>query len=284
MITITIKNFKKHNARQNRKNYNWFKFDSNFFFDQKTCELTHEEKLLFIFLLCIRNKSDIDEISYSENQVMYLLGFEEEEQKKYLNNIASLGLIELNSSTNVTQSCTKLSQSGRLDKIRLDKIRLDKGVTESSENNDKKEVKESGITARVKPVAVTLEAWACYVEQFKLKYKTPPVRNAILNSQMSNFCKRIPKEQWENIIRFYFSHQNSFYISNAHSVGILLKDCEKLHTEMMSGRYVFTAKNNKSYLNAAVVTNLINEKAMTTAPEESIEDKASKLYELVNKG
>lgn len=87
----------------------------------------------------------------------------------------------------------------------------------------------SGEVVALKPSSLV---WQIYLECFVQKYGTEPKRNATVNGQIANLVKRLGEEDAKAVVRFYFTHNNRFYIQTMHSVGPLLKDCEKLYAEM----------------------------------------------------
>lgn len=78
------------------------------------------------------------------------------------------------------------------------------------------------------------KTWAAYSEAYLQKYKTKPVRNQVVSSQIVNFCKRIGAESPE-VAAFYLNLQDQYYVRELHSVGALLKDAEKLRTKWATG-------------------------------------------------
>jgi hypothetical protein len=81
-------------------------------------------------------------------------------------------------------------------------------------------------------------AWDFYADAYERVYSVAPVRNARVNSQMAQFCKRIPEIDWERTISSYLASSYPFYVGNGHSVGCLLKDAEKLRTEAATGERI----------------------------------------------
>lgn len=82
----------------------------------------------------------------------------------------------------------------------------------------------------------TIETWGAYSVAYAKRYGQPPVRNARVNSQMSNFVKCIGAQDAPQVAAFFLTHNNSFYVTKGHAVGILLSDAEKLRTEWATGR------------------------------------------------
>lgn len=82
------------------------------------------------------------------------------------------------------------------------------------------------------------KTWELYTHAFFERYKTEPTRNATVNAQMSKFVDRVPLTEAPYIAEFYVWHNDRFYIRSAHSIGILLKDAEKLRTEWATGKRI----------------------------------------------
>lgn len=112
----------------------------------------------------------------------------------------------------------------RLDKNRLDKIRVE-------ENKNLPASKKS------EPNPLNSQVWESYKSAYFQRYKVEPVRNAKVNSNISQIAKRLGIEAIE-VVKFYLTHNDSFYLKNLHAVSLCLKDCESLRTQMVRGRTV----------------------------------------------
>ena len=82
------------------------------------------------------------------------------------------------------------------------------------------------------------ETWQAYSDAYEVRYGAKPVRNATVNSQLTNFIKRIGLEESPFVAAFYVNHNNQFYVQKMHTVGLLLADAEKLRTEWATNRQV----------------------------------------------
>lgn len=93
--------------------------------------------------------------------------------------------------------------------------------------------------------------WESYFNAYRLRYGVDPVRNATINTQISNLRKRLGEEACK-VVEFYLSHNDSFYLKSTHSVGLCLRDCESLRTQMLRGTAITSTmvksfeKRNKS--------------------------------------
>jgi hypothetical protein len=83
---------------------------------------------------------------------------------------------------------------------------------------------------------VTAEVWRSYSEAYAAKYGASPVRNARVNGQLAQLVGRIGADAAPGVARFYLGHKNALYVSAMHPTNLLLRDCEKLHTEWSTGQ------------------------------------------------
>lgn len=77
----------------------------------------------------------------------------------------------------------------------------------------------------------TANVWTYYALAYHDRYGVEPVRNAQVNGQLSQLVKRIGGYDAPHVASFYVKSNTAFYVRCGHSVGQLLKDCEKLRTE-----------------------------------------------------
>lgn len=121
------------------------------------------------------------------------------------------------------------------------KCRLDKDI---DKDKDKEEDKESskGVekTQNNQRKELNKKVWESYREAYKLRYHVEPLRNATTNTQISQLASRLGAEAID-VVKFYLKHPDSFYISKTHSIGLCLKDCETLRTQMLKGKAITKA-------------------------------------------
>ena len=77
--------------------------------------------------------------------------------------------------------------------------------------------------------------WEAYRTGYIARYQTPPICNAKVNGQLAQVVNRLGAESAPHVATFYLRHNEPFYIRSRHSVNFLLRDCESLHTQMMTG-------------------------------------------------
>lgn len=76
--------------------------------------------------------------------------------------------------------------------------------------------------------------WSSYSTAYFDKYGTEPVRNAKVNSQVSQLGQRLGEDA-PHVAGWFLSHKNGWYAQKMHSVDCLLSDAEKLRTEWATG-------------------------------------------------
>ena len=77
--------------------------------------------------------------------------------------------------------------------------------------------------------------WRSYKQAYVETYKVEPVQNAKVASQVNQFVKRVPAADAPPMAAWFLKHRGQWYVREGHSMGSLLKDCEKLHTEWLTG-------------------------------------------------
>jgi len=78
------------------------------------------------------------------------------------------------------------------------------------------------------------EIWEAYQDAYRARYGVDPVRNATTNSQCSALHKRLGESAIE-VVRFYLTHNDGWYLRNQHPIGACLSQAESLHTQMQRG-------------------------------------------------
>jgi hypothetical protein len=85
-----------------------------------------------------------------------------------------------------------------------------------------------------------------YYEAYRQRYLVSPVINSMAGANAKGLIARLGSpERAIDIVRFYLTHNNAFYLKNAHALKFCLHDCEKLHTEFMKKDYIFNKDAKK---------------------------------------
>lgn len=85
-----------------------------------------------------------------------------------------------------------------------------------------------------------------YYEGYRQRYGVPPVINAMTGANAKALINRLGStEKAVAIVRFYLTHNSTFYTKSAHAFKFCLNDCEKLHTEYMKNAYIFNKDAKK---------------------------------------
>ena len=77
----------------------------------------------------------------------------------------------------------------------------------------------------------TEPVWQAYAAAFRERYQVDPPRNATVNTQMANFVKRVGAQDAPRIAAHYLGLSDRMYMQDYHSVGLMLKQAEKLKTQ-----------------------------------------------------
>ena len=106
--------------------------------------------------------------------------------------------------------------------------------TATATSKKSSESAKSGASANGKSVG----SWNAYASAYKDRYGVEPVRNGKVNSQLAKLVDQLGSEDAPKVAAFYLSHNGGLYVSSGHCVDLLLRDCTKLRTEMITGRRI----------------------------------------------
>jgi hypothetical protein len=94
------------------------------------------------------------------------------------------------------------------------------------------------------------------------RYTVGPVRNKKVNAQLSQMVERLGAEEAPPVAAFYLTHRNQLYVNAKHCVDLMLRDCERLRTEWITGQQgtrTQAAMADRTQTNANVFGSLIAE-------------------------
>lgn len=97
---------------------------------------------------------------------------------------------------------------------------------------------EPPVPVEAKKPAPTAATWTAYSEAYQRRYGVAPIRNAMVNGQLSQFVKRVGSDEAPEVARFYVGLSSAWYVQKGHPVGQMLADAEKLRTEWITGRTI----------------------------------------------
>jgi len=100
---------------------------------------------------------------------------------------------------------------------------------------------EKHLAPRVeKTPPLTATTWEAYKTAYFNRYQVHPTRNAMINGQLANFVKRIGADDAPHVAAFFLRNNSQWYVQKGHSVGSMINDAEKLHTEWKRGKHITT--------------------------------------------
>jgi len=116
------------------------------------------------------------------------------------------------------------------------------GVTVTSRKTSRPtgEKRHGDVTQVSRPTngrASSTPVWLAYAEAYRQRYGVEPTRNAKVNGQLSQLVKRLGEDA-APVAAWFIGHGASRYVAAGHTVGLMLMDAEKLHTEWRTGRRV----------------------------------------------
>lgn len=101
------------------------------------------------------------------------------------------------------------------------------------------------------PNRKTYRTWVNYAWTFKRRYGVYPVWNARVAGQLAQLVDRLGAEAAPKVAAYYLSITDHRFISDQHSVNLLLSKAEALHTQWAAGTRVNTTTARQQERTAA---------------------------------
>lgn len=79
--------------------------------------------------------------------------------------------------------------------------------------------------------SLNVETWESYRAAYVARYRTEPLRNAMVNGQIANVVKQAGKRAPE-VAKFYLRHNDPYFVRERHPVGALLKSLQRILVDM----------------------------------------------------
>jgi hypothetical protein len=215
IFKITVLGWEKHNGNK-KKGHRYFLLENRFFEDSKISNLSASETILYIKLLATAGDLNSNCFETHSKLLPNCMSCGDKLLAKYLETLQSFQLI----SYEILEPLYNIIEKKRIEKNRKEV---------PTRSTSKKEMVEKPNQELNKKI------WESYKNAFLKRYRVEPVRNASVNSQISNLGKRLGEDA-PAIIAFYVFHNDSFFIKNTHSIGIALKQAESLATQWATGK------------------------------------------------
>lgn len=218
---IKVTNWGKYNAKQ-KKAYKSTLISNNFCTDSKLSVLPLSHRWLFLGILLTCGNHTSDTIEMSERQVRDLL----ESSKSIERALASLQSLQLLTYDKI-EHLYKIKEK----EIKLKEIKEKDTATAFELPSPSKKVstkKSYSETLDIQKPLATTKAWESYRDAIKTRWGDEPVRNQKVNSIIKQIVERVGEADAPEVLKFYVSHQDTWYVKNCHSVNLALTNIESL--------------------------------------------------------
>ena len=236
-FSLKIPNWDKYNPRKDYKSIPWFRMEASIFDDPSYTRLTSFGQHLFTFLLasCARLNSDSCRINVGLTS-----------SKTHMSPKSIRGALD---DLETNQLVNSVSRSWH---VRQTCVTLRNDTTRHATNVTKRNVIKNSQTKKDKKTesrrhAKTKELWELYSTAYLKRYGVDPIRNAAQNAKMAQVFKRLGEKDSPQVAWYYVTLNDNWYSKQGHSVAMLLKDCEKLHTMWKTNRKTTEIDKKSAY-------------------------------------
>lgn len=260
-ISIKILNWDKYNPRKDVKNSTWLRLQHDLFESWQFFDFTHSEMAFWIYLLCqASRRSDEGKVTVNFEHAHRVAKFTRTVMNSAIKKLKKNQVVEvktlLGRYADVNETCSTKRTKRRRDGDVTDETneRNETGRDEKqetfpsettlslSDQNHRYEVDiqpKKSLPDKITQTGIELRRriWSTYLESYRERYRSDPVRNDTVNSQIVGLSKRLGEEAVE-VVRFYVKHNKGFYVEQCHPIGLCLKDAEALRTQWFRGKTI----------------------------------------------
>lgn len=213
---VTIKNWFIHNPKQ-KKGHAYFMVSKRIFNHEKISNLKPIEFQLYMYLLSICADMVSNELAISHQMIPKYMRISSKSLSNHLNRLQQLQLLD---ASHIPSLYT------RQDITLHNKTKQDKKSSEVAIISKNDELKKQAA-----------EIWQAYKEAYLQRYKVEPIRNAAVNSKISQLAKRLG-QHGPDVVKFFLTHNDQYYLKTTHAIGGCLTNAESLLTQMLRGKAV----------------------------------------------
>lgn len=229
-MKIEIAKWDKYNPKNTYKSMPWFKCYNSLFDDPKLFGLTNSQKWLWVCLLCLnaRNNGSLD--GCTPEFLAHAFHSTTDELNQVLQHFKNKGLITIKDPDKILSR-----QVGDPDKThREEKRRLEKRRGDKKEDSVAVAAEASPPPNEPKQPSQGPKVWDAYRHAYAARYGHDPARNAKVNRNCVDLISRLGVDDAVAVVKFYLTHNKSFYLEKVHMLQFCLLDCEALLTQMKS--------------------------------------------------
>jgi len=252
MIRISINNWEKYNPRSDRKNYSWFRFENDFFHDQRVFVLDDRQQNLLIYLMCEVSKKNGEAIELLTSYVCAMRKCTEEELIQDIQAVAEIGFLTIELGdllpSDGSQDDDTTPRIGRPTRRTIRDVRYETIRDETSPQNQiatKPEVSDSrsGAKTKTKPpagshTAKPREFVAAYCERFKLRWGHNPEILGKDAGIAKRFAKDLSLEKFSLYLDAYFAMPDAWIVKAKHPLGLMETKFNEIQSFAQSGKFI----------------------------------------------
>lgn len=238
IFKINMPSFFKHNKKP-KKGYTHFMVSKTIFSDHKYSQLSCSDAQFWLYLVSCCCDLATDSFQLASTSLPRCLKLRSSCEESLMR-LQSLQLL-----TYEKIATPYRREEKRIESTNVERIEVQRGseVVKKQESDNNK-----NLNARI---------WSAYKDAYFLRYKTEPVRNASVNSKISQLAKRLGADA-EKIVVFYVNHNDPFYIRQLHQIGACLTNAEALYTQFKRGVAVLP-RDVKNFEQNQNMNDLMNE-------------------------
>lgn len=231
-FTFEIPNWSKYNPRNDYKSMPWVRLQVNLWDDASVSRVTTTSTLLYVYLITQRAASGTEVTPCSVRGAAFKLKSKANLIRDAVDELERNQLVKVVSrSWSVRDTfATKRNETKRTNERNGSKgfltISSDGEKLDSESSKNLPEITKKSKSEPAKSAAT----WESYSRSYRKRYGVDPIRNRTINSQLKSFVERVGEAEAPEVASYFVTLNDPWYTKQGHTVGILLRDCEKIRT------------------------------------------------------
>lgn len=212
MIEIEIVGWEKYNARSDRANYSWLRFQNDFFQNQKLFGITDAQTVLYLMLLCEASKKNGPVVEINLDYIATIRKTPVQKIDKDIQELVERGVVVVTRGHQTVSSLPATNERTR----RTNETNVASVGTDAADENQ--------------PVKF-------YCDEYKARYNHSPVIGPKQAGILTRFAKSHPRK-WPELIRGYLQLPDMFLVQRSHPTELLESKLNEIERFLKTGKVV----------------------------------------------
>lgn len=231
---IKLTNWQKYNKNV-RKSYRSVMINERFLDDAKIRTLPPCARLMFLSCILAASGSTTGEVAVSTDTILSQCAVKPSQASRYFQWFEQLQLLSYEI---ITPLINRIEV--KRSEVKGIEIPATLKISKTKPPKPEKNLEQTSFAPQPKVVSPAKSSlvWLAYCAAYQQRYKIQPADNKTIRSQMCRLVDLVGSEEAVEIVKFYLTHNDSFYLKTTHQFGNCLRDANSLRTQWLKGKTI----------------------------------------------